>query len=223
MSKKLRDSYAKISHDYHAKKSRVWSDFVTFRSSLGWQGQDTILGLGEGNGRNLVDIQATLVVNLDLSIDLLHNFVGPDTAQKIAGALPKTPFRKDSAQGILSLAVIHHFENSSDVIASLNEMKRISNRANIILSVWRRWRRKHREKLFAAIRSGVDTDPLINHLRPWYTSEGELLGRRFYHYYTYRELHDQAKAAGLRIQTHKYLGGKFNDANIFALLVEEER
>jgi len=217
MSDKLRSSYDIIADDYLAKKQNIWKDFTEFMTGIPDRDWYTILDVGAGNGRNLNGLDAGLYLAVDLSFQLLLGYVGPPQGQKIAAALPHIPLRKGAADLVISIAVIHHLTTEHQVVQALEEMRRV-NLGEYIFSVWRRWRRNYREKLFTAIREGRTIDPLINHHRPWYTSDRQVVTTRFYHYYTFKELKQQLNQAGLTIKKVEYLGGRHDDANIFVLV-----
>lgn len=62
-------------------------------------------------------------------------------------------------------------------------------------------------------------NPLINHNRPWFDSNKRIIAYRFYHYYTFKELYEFVKNSNYQFQKIKYIGGKYNDSNIFAQLI----
>jgi len=216
MSKELREAYNQIAESYLSKKQPPWQDFLRFLGMLEWEQQSTVIDIGAGNGRNLLGISADLHIAFDLSPELLRGYVGPAGGQRIAGALPKLPFRDQSSDRIICIAVIHHIRERQEIIKSLMDIRRTGTQTcKYIFSVWRRWRRGLREKLVQAIKEGKDTDQLINHDRPWYNSQREIQATRFYHYYTYQELYQQLTEVELYPKTVKYLGGRHDDGNIF--------
>lgn len=210
----LRDSYDQISTDYLQKKAFPWIDFKTFYQTINWTKVRTVIDIGGGNGRNLISLKADYHILMDLSIELLQGYCGPDQGDRVAGALPQLPFRSNSASHSLCLAVIHHFREREEAIRALTDIHRITQQRSI-LSVWRRWRKGYREKIFNTMKKGQPTGPLINHNRPWKNSKGGIMTTRFYHYYTFKELYWELKHAGFHILTYNFLGGRHGDANIF--------
>ena len=220
VSLKLRDSYKLIAKDYLNKKSQPWEDYKSFKSLIVPKINQITIDLGAANGRNLINDDSNFSIALELCFDLLVGFIGPENSQKVAGALPKTPFRKNSSDNLLCIAVLHHIENKEIVSASFQEMERISTcPSSLILSVWRRYRYDYRNKIFDAMKKNQNLNPLINHNRPWFDSNKQIIAYRFYHYYTFKELYEFVKNSNYQFQKIKYIGGKYNDSNIFAQLI----
>lgn len=176
-----------------------------------------MLDIGTGNGRNIQSCRRTLIVGLDLSFDLLENFIEV-AAQKVAGSFPNLPFRKNSGEEILSVAVIHHLPSMELRKLAVAELFRVTAEGGeLTATVWRKWRPSYRQKLFTAIRRGENTDPLVNHHRPWKTATGEVIAHRFYHYYTRRELYTQAVHAGYTSIHIEKMGGKSGEENFIVV------
>jgi SAM-dependent methyltransferase len=218
MTQDLRDSYNRISPDYLRKKAVPWIDFVRYLKSVGWNNHGSVLDIGGGNGRNLNPIPANYHIVLDLSLELLRGYCGPQDGDRVAGVLPQLPFRKYSSTYSVCLAVIHHFRDRKDAVKALREIKRVTE-GNSIISVWRRWRKGHREQIFQKLKQKQEFQELIDHERPWKSSSGEIVATRFYHYYTFKELHNELKLSGYQIISVQYLGGIHDDANIFVEVV----
>lgn len=220
MSSNLRDAYNEISLDYLKRKSQIWHDFTSFFDKLNWERSDIVIDVGAGNGRNLSGVSSNHHVALDLSMALLQGFNGPKYTSRVVGALPSLPFRKKVAEKILLIAVIHHLVSEELRVISLKETNRISLEGEIVISVWRKWRRGVRERIIDAIKSNEDPEPYFNVQRPWKDSKGNVIATRFYHYFTMKELRRILHKSGLDMIRYAYLGGRFKDANIFVLVKE---
>ncbi|MCY3413799.1 MAG: methyltransferase domain-containing protein [Candidatus Heimdallarchaeota archaeon] len=215
MSKLLRDAYSDISDDYLRKKSKIWEVFLKFYHDYPLINNGIVLDVGAANGRNLLAVDCKFSIALDLSIDLLRGFIGPPETARIGGVLPNLPFRNKSIDGILSIAVIHHLINHQLRSEAISDMNRVCSTGEMIISVWRLWRRGVREKIYEKIREGKSIDALIDEQRPWKSGSGEVLATRFYHYFTFKELSELMQKEGLIIKNYAFTGGKYNDANIF--------
>ncbi len=216
MSDKLRNAYAKISEDYNRKKVNAWKDFVNYfksRFNNNWANKFRIIDIGGGNGRNLQIIQTENRILFDLSIDLLYT--ADNNYERVAGALPKLPFRRKAADGVLAIAVIHHLDSEQKRSEAINQIIRVAT-DDIIISVWRKWRTGVREQIIEAIKNNQDTWDLFNVHLPWHSSDGKIITTRFYHYYTTKELREQILSTNKAdIENITIAGGKYNDGNIF--------
>lgn len=161
----------------------------------------------------------TMMVLVDLSPDLLRNPVCDiDITERVAGALPSLPFRKGAGDDVISIAVLHHLPDSNTRIQALKELKRIAT-GEIVFTVWRRWRRGHKEAILGRIKKGEPYDDLVDHHRPWKDSKGDVIAYRFYHYYTFKELLEETRDAGLVITKWKRMGGRKSDANFLVWVI----
>lgn len=132
------------------------------------------------------------------------------------------PFRNHSADEIYSIAVIHHLPDSTTRSLALNQCSRVNcKNGETYLTVWRKWRSQLKKKLISKIREKQSIDDLVNHYRPWKNSNGEVLGIRFYHYYTWKELHREIHNSNFILQSRKIMGGKLNDGNFLVRLLKK--
>ena len=219
MSSELRDAYKTIAQDYLSKKAEPWKDFEKYFSKIVDQNfveidpSSSILDLGGGNGRNSSIISNSLLIVGDLSFELLQG-VG-DKAQSVALALPRLPFRKGSIDLLLLIAVLHHFRSSIEAVDSLVECRRINPNGKSLISVWRKWRKSNRYKLIDEIKQGKKLHQRFFEFVPWHNNDGTILTRRYYHYYTFKEIKCELDQAGFQIVDSVYLGGKSGSDNIF--------
>ncbi len=193
----------------------AWQELLDALPQLTEQKPGILIDVGGGNGRNIQHVLRTLTVVIDLSEELLRNFVAdPNLCQRIIGALPSLPIRIGASDETFSIAVLHHLPKKSTRVEAFRELRRITQQeGKITLTVWRKWRRGHREKILDRIKKGEPIDDLVNHNRPWKDSSGKTLAHRFYHYYTFRELLEETKMAGTEIIHWCRMGGRTKDAN----------
>lgn len=217
----LRETYNTISESYQSKKSEAWHDLISIIPELKQESSGYLIDVGAGNGRNLKFVQRTLVLALDLSENLLRNYVANLSDQRVMGSATHLPIRKNVAEEVYSIAVVHHLENDQLRIRAIGELYRINSMGGgTNITVWRKWRTQQKEMLFAKIRKRESIDELVNHNRPWKDPSGNTLGTRFYHYYTWKELIKQIKISGFLIDQRIIMGGKHNDANFLVKLLK---
>lgn len=178
-----------------------------------------LIGAGAGNGRNFVYVERTLVVSLDISENLLRNYLADLSHQRVIASVLKMPFRNTATEEIYSIAVIHHLESIEMRYEVLREFYRVnSHHGETIVSVWRKWRSQLKEKIIQRIRKSEDIQTLVDDRRPWKDSTGTILGTRFYHYYTWKELNHQISSAKFIIKERKIMGGRYKDGNFLVIL-----
>ncbi|RMG37596.1 MAG: methyltransferase domain-containing protein [Methanobacteriota archaeon] len=216
----VRNAYRKISSSYQSKKNHPWNELLEALPLLSEQKSGILIDVGGGNGRNIQLLNRSLTVVLDLSEDLLRNFAADNGLnQRVLGALPFLPFRDGCSNETISIAVLHHLPDQFTRIEAMRDLRRITcEKGKIVFTVWRRWRRGHREKLIERIKKEEPIDDLVDHLRPWKDSSGKTLAHRFYHYYTFRELLEETSAAGTQIVKWSRMGGKHNDSNFLVFI-----
>ncbi len=178
-----------------------------------------LIGAGVGNGRNFTYVERTLVVSLDISENLLRNYLADLSHQRVIASVLNMPFRNNASEEVYSIAVIHHLETTKLRLEVLREFYRVNScHGETIVSVWRKWRSQLKEKIIERIRQSKDIQQLVDDRRPWKDSTGVILGIRFYHYYTWKELYHQILSANFIIIERKIMGGRYKDENFLVLL-----
>ncbi|MDH5401091.1 MAG: class I SAM-dependent methyltransferase [Candidatus Heimdallarchaeota archaeon] len=216
MSRELRTAYKDISSSYLKRKIVPWKDLVLFLDSLNLKEFSVILDVGSGNGRNIGVIQGTIRIAFDLSYELLLGYCGPDDGQKVAGAGPNFPFRRNSIDIILAIAVIHHGRTDQIRLQFIKQMNSLlKENSEVIISVWRKWRPEMRFKILEKIKNKQNYQDLVDHNRPWKDEKSRTISTRFYHYYTFKELYFQLLESNFIIEKYQFLGGKSRKDNIF--------
>lgn len=221
--KTLQDAYSMINQSYQQKKADAWWELLEEIPWLKESHQGTILDIGGGNGRNLRYLSSTLVVCMDLSLVLLNSYQGHEENQRVAGAFPNLPFRERSAEKILAIAVIHHLPNKFLREQSFYELDRILISEGLaIATVWRKWRDSLKPKLVQRIRDQKPIDDLVDHHRPWKSNRGEVIGTRFYHYFTWKEIIESIKNTSFQSVEKKMMGGKSKRDNFLVELKKKQ-
>jgi SAM-dependent methyltransferase len=216
---KIREAYHLISDSYQSKKSDIWLELLNDKPDLKSNKSGLLLDLGGGNGRNTKYTLRTLIVTFDLAISLLEKSVNNSEQQKVAGSLPSTPFRRQCADEIISIAVLHHFETQSLRQNVMKEYYNLcSDNGSVTITVWRKWRPENAKKIIEAIRKKQVFTSFIDHQRPWKDSSGNILTYRFYHYYTRKELIQEINQANFKHFKIKLMGGKSKQDNFIVYL-----
>ncbi|MCE7737188.1 MAG: hypothetical protein GPJ54_20035 [Candidatus Heimdallarchaeota archaeon] len=166
-------------------------------------------------------VKRTLVIALDISENLLRNYLPDLSHQRIIASVVNLPFRSSVSEEIYSIAVIHHLESHDMRLKSLKEFHRVNSYdGETIISVWRKWRAQLKDKLIKRIKESKEIQTLVDHRRPWKDSTGNVLGTRFYHYYTWKELNNQINLAQFIIKERKIMGGHYKDGNFLVRLLK---
>ena len=167
-------------------------------------------------------VKRTLVVALDIAENLIRNYLADLAHQRVIASVLNIPFRKSVSEEIYSIAVIHHLESEKVRLQALQEFHRIStNQGETVVSVWRKWRTQLKEKIIERIKQSQDIDTLVDHQRPWKDSTGKVLGIRYYHYYTWKELKNQIIDAKFIVKERKIMGGRNKDGNFLVRLLKK--
>ncbi len=112
------------------------------------------------------------------------------------------PFRSNSFDCIVLIAVLHHLPTANTRVNALKEIHRIAtSRSTIVVSVWHVFQPKHLYRVFLNIFKkliGRHRASLKDIYVPWHSKKYGVL-KRFYHVYTLRELVKECINADFRI------------------------
>ena len=183
---------------YHFRQ-KSWSDVgkVLNLASIKWK-KGKILDIGCGNCRNLLPFAEHNFecYGIDFSEEMLKHakeFVKNHKIKadlKQAGA-EKLPFKENSFDYAISIAVLHHL-NKKQQLQALQEMKRVlKNRGKAIITVWNKWQGRFlfkKKEIFV----------------PWHITEK--VYQRYYYLFTYFELKKLLKKSCFKILYSKPFG-----------------
>jgi SAM-dependent methyltransferase len=212
--------YDKFARSFSDKRKNPWKAFVNFLQSLETKKQfkNSIqkgiwCDLGAGNGRHLPILTnyTKKYIGTDISYPLLsiarnlndphkqHNWIACD-----ANALP---FRNNSLQSIVCVALIHHIHPKYQLRLAMKKITQLLKKDGIlILTLWGAFKGKNESLLKRmnfhrrlSLKNIVDTCLESEKFRldvdeiiiPWsYTTKGntQVKGCRIYHLYTFNEL-----------------------------------
>jgi len=192
----IRATYDRIAESFAARRREPWPEVQLFIDTL--PPGSRVLDLGAGNGRHarILAGRGITAVALDFSRRLL--MIGragePDEdgarVDWVAGEATQLPFRNESFDAALCIAVLHHLPLEADRLAALQELRRVLRRgAPVLASVWAREQPRFRS---AFAPPEVDGDVEV----PW-TMPDRTVVRRFYHLFEQGELERLIIASGL--------------------------
>jgi len=203
-----RDFYNKISKDFNRTRSFNWREVSPIVCKF-INNNHKVLDLGCGNGRlfDLLKQKNVSYVGVDSSENLINlaEKKYKDTGAKffVSNAL-NLPFSKNSFDCVVSLAVLHHIPSKQGREKFFKEIKKVLKKDGIlILTVWNLWQNPKAINLLFKYtflklfrKSDLDFGDIYY---PWKNSKGELLGKRFLHFFSIRALEKIAKENGFKI------------------------
>lgn len=222
---KSEEIWNKISYSFDTKRGKPWKECIDFIEKL--QKTNIVIDIGCGNGRHLIPCAERLqfVIGLDLSKELI-SIAKKKIIEKnlnnvnfIHGDATCIPVKNSFFDGILYIASLHNIPYREKRIQSLKEMNRIMKKKGIgLITVWSRWQDKYRmefiKKWFKRIKNQEFGDIEID----WKLDNQTI--PRFYHLYSKKELIEDIKYAGLKIEKIeklKLVSKKYPD-NYFAIV-----
>jgi len=130
----VHDTYQKIAKEFSDTRTYIWPSVKLFLDSI--EHFSVILEVGCGNGKNL-DFRKDC---FNLGIDLCSEFckiTNDKTIESIIANNISIPFKTNSIDILLSIAVIHHLSTNENRIRALNEMIRILKPGGkLMIQVW---------------------------------------------------------------------------------------
>jgi SAM-dependent methyltransferase len=217
---KTREDYNLIAEDFSRTRAMVWPEISALFDNYIKFGEK-ILDLGCGNGRYLdyfgqKSIEYFGTDNSEKLIELAKKRY-PKANFQVADAL-SLPFPDNFFDKIFSVAVFHHIPSEELKLDFLKEAKRVLKSGGIlILTVWHFKKSKEiilflKSFIFKIFRlTKLDAGDFME---PWADDT-----KRYYHYFTKKELLDLSKKANLKIkETGIIKNKKANRQNIYLIL-----
>jgi len=220
--KKTKDDYNLIAEDFSRTRWNIWAEFSIFRDYV--KEGDGILDIGCGNGRLLELLEGKTIgyIGIDNSEELIEIAKRRYPTKKflIASTL-NLPFPNDYFDKVFLIAVLHNIPSKELRFKTLQEARRVLKPEGLlILTVWNIWRKETiiliLEQLFLKLigKSQLDFKDVFV---PW----GKKV-KRYYHYFTKRELIDLVKKEEFKIKKFGVVKNETgNRSNIY--LIAERR
>ena len=224
--KQTKNFYDLISNDFDRTRSFNWQEVKPFIDRFIKPG-DKILDLGCGNGRmfDLLKEKRIIYTGVDNSEKLIEiakqKFINSGAEFLVSNVL-KLPFSESSFDSIVSLAVFHHIPSEQFRQDFFQEIKRVlKNNGFLILTTWNLWQNPKAVWLlfkytFLKILGKSELD-FFDIFYPWKNSRGELIGNRYLHFSTKKELKKLAEKAGFDIITASILQRSQKYSNIYLI------
>lgn len=174
----VHNTYQKIAKEFSDTRTYIWPSVKLFLDSI--EPFSVILEVGCGNGKNL-DFRKDC---FNLGIDLCSEFCKITKNRNIESVIANNisiPFKSDSVDILLSIAVIHHLSTNENRIRALNEMIRILKpNGKIMIQVWAYEQHKGSRRKF------VKGDNYVE----FKDKSGNLCEKRYYHIFTEESFQD---------------------------------
>jgi ubiquinone/menaquinone biosynthesis C-methylase UbiE len=171
-----------------------------------------VLDLGCGNCRNSLPFLERKIdcIGVDFSKGMIREakkFLKKRKLNEslVIGSLDNLPFKKGSFLFVMCIRTLHHLETREFRLKALEEIKRVG--IKILMSEWERWQLRFIWQLIKSFFSGHFADVYVD-----WNYHGKIY-KRFYHLYTKKELENDLKKSGLKIEKIWY-----DDGNIWSLV-----
>ena len=155
-----------------------------------WQ-QGKLLNVGCAHGPDFVPFKKSFeLYGVDYSPKMLELAQKYAAKNKFSVSLEEAdarnlPYADNSFDFVISLAVIHHIEDSEGRLKALKEIYRVLKpNSEAFITVWNRWQPRHWFKK-------------KNHMRPWKSKDNTLY--RYYYLFSFNEIEKLARKAGFEI------------------------
>ena len=200
--RQVKDVYENISNHFSNTRVYKWTWVNDFLDSL--KENNLVYDIGCGNGRNMnYDKKNLTFIGLD-NCENLVKICKNKNLNVVNGNIINIPFKKNTADAIICIAVFHHLSNQNNRLLALLEMKRLLKPdGKILLSVWSINQPKKTRRNF---------NSYGNNIVLWNNS-GKIY-ERYYYIFKLTELKDIFNKAGLYIKNYEYSCGN----EIFTLM-----
>jgi len=236
-------NFTRIAKDYHMKRKKPWRPlefFIEFLENKGYYFRGKILDLGCANGRNfrIMSNPPSKLIGIDISLELLkianlnlHNIDHYSQEeskffQLILADMVNLPIRENSIDSIFSIASLHHVKRKTDRNTALFQMyELLKSNGHIILTVWRKWQKRFRDYFlldwlkrnftvkYKDQQKVIGLEEFGDKYVPWTLSDKDKVYKRFYHFFSKRELKKLMKTFDVLIL--KIIGGPTDRDNFF--------
>jgi len=172
----VHDTYRKIADVFSNSRTYIWKSVKLFLDSI--KSNSIILEVGSGNGKNLTYRKDCYPIAVDLcfAFSKMTNSKGLESAVVNNIALP---FRTNSIDYILSIAVLHHLSTYERRLLALKELVRVLKlEGELLVQVWAYRQPKNSKRKF------ITQENLVSFMSP----DKKLIEYRYYHVFMKNEL-----------------------------------
>ena len=186
----VKDVYEKIANHFSNTRKVRWDWVDSFILNI--KPGSVVYDIGCGNGRNMISNHVNFI-----GVDNCENFLKicrEKNLNVINSNIKNLPFRDNSADAILCIAVFHHLSNFNDRILALNEIKRVAkNDSLILLSVWSINQPKKTKKNFTQFGDNIVL----------WNCYGKIY-KRYYYLFKLSEINNLFEIVGLKVLDYQY-------------------
>lgn len=179
-SVKVHEVYQQIASHFSDTRYKVWRSVQDFLSKL--EPNTLVADIGCGNGKNMLFRSDLEYIASDITPNLLDIAVEKSGRDGVLASGVSLPFRNQTFDSVISIAVVHHLTSETLRRQFINELIRICRvGGKIMFTVW--MDEQPKKSKWSAL------ETLGDYLIPWTCPNGETL-QRFYHLFTEVEVRD---------------------------------
>ena len=174
--KYVHDTYQIIAQDFSVTRAYLWSSVKKFLGLI--EPGSIITEIGSGNGKNLIERKDCINLAFDLCSKFCEISKGRGVDSVVANNI-KVPLRSNSADYVMSIAVIHHLCTEKRRLQSICELVRILKPGGkLLIQVWALEQAKTARRQFSQADNFVE----------FQNSQKTVKEKRFYHVFQKGEL-----------------------------------
>lgn len=186
--------YEEIAKPFHESRFCQWDAVRHFLDKI--PSGSIVLDNGCGNGKYLQYRPDCIFIGSDMCQGLLN--VASKKADVVQANGLHLPFRENSFDAILCIAVFHHLSNEERRIQFRNELLRVLKpNGKCLITVWAYGQTHKRVRHWNVQPNG---DAMI----PWKDKNGTLLSLRYYHLFTQASFESYFKHPTIKILSHHF-------------------
>ena len=191
----VKDVYNSIANEFSDTRYRPWTCVESFLDNLE---KDKIIGdIGCGNGKNMLYRKDLINYGCDFSKELVKICL-KQNLNVIEGDILNIPYKDNSFDYTLCIAVIHHLSTIDKRIKSINELIRVTKPGGkILILVWALEQESNSKRKFTKQENYVD----------WKNKSKQLLGKRYYYVFKENELENLVSSINVKIVKSFYEKG----------------
>ena len=191
----VKDVYNSIANEFSDTRYRPWTCVESFLDNLE---KDQIIGdIGCGNGKNMLYRKDLINYGCDFSKELVKICL-KQNLNVIEGDILNIPYKDNSFDYTLCIAVIHHLSTIDKRIKSINELIRVTKPGGkILILVWALEQESNSKRKFTKQENYVD----------WKNKSKQLLGKRYYYVFKKNELENLVSSINVKIVESFYEKG----------------
>ena len=195
--------YDQIAESFDTTRRYPWKDVIEFVEEI--SKKELVLDLGCGNGRHtkLILEKDTPTIGMDLSYNILQIALAK-TLKQFQNLIPGMinadtiflPFRKNSFDKIIMIAVIHHLDTDNKRALALREINNILKKnGQLLISCWLNTHPRFKKEDLAPLIAQNKQDILV----PWTMTNGKKINR-YYYLFDPKEFEELVLSSGLMIR-----------------------